>query len=236
MHLDDNNPERPDDIPDDILDDPFVIVNGVGGVDSDDDGGSELDEFMAMDSDEDENLDQERIQSISQALEDQYRHYMLLNGNNELPSVEANNVDDEDDEDAEASDNVRYQQQISVEWIQTDEPIFDRQTFDEALRRQVVFQQQQQEQQSSQAEIKPSSGPSHSRKNEPDAATSSEKESENKPESSQSQAIPLENEKVDTIKNLMANFALPSENIPEWAEEIPEEKWKSFLIDKTSGV
>lgn len=37
---------------------------------------------------------------------------------------------------------------------------------------------------------------------------------------------------VDTIKKIMSNFVLPSENIPSWANLVPEEKWIPFLLDQ----
>lgn len=36
---------------------------------------------------------------------------------------------------------------------------------------------------------------------------------------------------AEVIKQAIAGFALPTSNIPEWARVVPEENWKSKLMD-----
>ncbi|XP_064403238.1 male-enhanced antigen 1-like isoform X2 [Halichondria panicea] len=41
----------------------------------------------------------------------------------------------------------------------------------------------------------------------------------------------LEDNQVDQIKAAMSGFSLPSSAIPDWAKHVPENVWKSKLID-----
>ena len=36
---------------------------------------------------------------------------------------------------------------------------------------------------------------------------------------------------AEVIKQAMSGFSLPTNNIPEWARVVPEENWKSKLMD-----
>ncbi|UXI17385.1 lupus La protein [Sarcoptes scabiei] len=42
----------------------------------------------------------------------------------------------------------------------------------------------------------------------------------------------LDKEKIDIIKNLMANFQLPDENYPSWAKLVPENEWQNHLTNR----
>lgn len=44
--------------------------------------------------------------------------------------------------------------------------------------------------------------------------------------------IEMDSEKVDEVKQAMANITLPSTAIPEWAMNIPEEDWKQELLER----
>lgn len=44
--------------------------------------------------------------------------------------------------------------------------------------------------------------------------------------------IEMDNEKVDEVKQLMLNITLPPSAIPDWAANIPEDEWKSHLMNR----
>ncbi|KAJ2942616.1 hypothetical protein O0L34_g2082 [Tuta absoluta] len=44
--------------------------------------------------------------------------------------------------------------------------------------------------------------------------------------------IQMDNQRAQEVMSAMANFALPSTAIPEWAQSIPEEQWKQTLNDR----
>lgn len=44
--------------------------------------------------------------------------------------------------------------------------------------------------------------------------------------------IEMNSQKVDEVKQAMANITLPSTSIPDWASKIPEEEWKQELMER----
>ncbi|KAB0794944.1 hypothetical protein PPYR_11783 [Photinus pyralis] len=48
--------------------------------------------------------------------------------------------------------------------------------------------------------------------------------------------IKMDSEKVDEVKQVMANVLLPSSSIPEWANNIPEDQWKEHLYKRLQGL
>lgn len=38
-------------------------------------------------------------------------------------------------------------------------------------------------------------------------------------------------DEVETIKKMMSGFSLPEAAVPEWAKHVPEDVWKSQLMD-----
>ena len=38
-------------------------------------------------------------------------------------------------------------------------------------------------------------------------------------------------DEVEAIKEVMSGFSLPTSAIPEWAKQVPEEVWKTELLD-----
>ncbi|KAF2883982.1 hypothetical protein ILUMI_22180 [Ignelater luminosus] len=44
--------------------------------------------------------------------------------------------------------------------------------------------------------------------------------------------IKMDSNKVDEVKQVMANITLPPSSIPEWANNIPEEQWKQHLLSR----
>ncbi|XP_060530799.1 uncharacterized protein LOC132704660 [Cylas formicarius] len=44
--------------------------------------------------------------------------------------------------------------------------------------------------------------------------------------------IELSDSKIDEVKQVMQSVLLPPTAVPEWAKNIPEEKWKEHLINK----
>ncbi|CAH0714281.1 unnamed protein product, partial [Brenthis ino] len=44
--------------------------------------------------------------------------------------------------------------------------------------------------------------------------------------------IQMDTERAEQVMSLMANFALPQDSIPEWAQSISEEQWKQTLNDR----
>ncbi|XP_031551037.1 male-enhanced antigen 1-like [Actinia tenebrosa] len=42
--------------------------------------------------------------------------------------------------------------------------------------------------------------------------------------------LPMDNDKVNLIQQVMSKIALPPSSIPEWANVIPEDKWKNSLL------
>lgn len=44
--------------------------------------------------------------------------------------------------------------------------------------------------------------------------------------------IELTEKKIDLVKQVMLNVQLPSEAIPDWAKDIPEEDWKTHLMER----
>ena len=40
---------------------------------------------------------------------------------------------------------------------------------------------------------------------------------------------------LSKVKSAMAGFQLPVANIPDWAQQIPEDQWKQRLVDKLSS-
>ncbi|XP_046962148.1 uncharacterized protein LOC124531694 [Vanessa cardui] len=47
-----------------------------------------------------------------------------------------------------------------------------------------------------------------------------------------SDPIEMDNERAQQVMSLMANFALPQDSIPDWAQSISEEQWKQTLNDR----
>ena len=51
--------------------------------------------------------------------------------------------------------------------------------------------------------------------------------------SSVSQAdIQMDGDKVNEVKQAMANFTLPATSFPDWAKNVPEEQWKNHLMER----
>lgn len=48
--------------------------------------------------------------------------------------------------------------------------------------------------------------------------------------------IQMDSDKVNEVKQAMSNFTLPSTNIPDWANYIPEELWKQNLMDRLQNI
>lgn len=48
--------------------------------------------------------------------------------------------------------------------------------------------------------------------------------------------IEMDSNKVDQVKQAMANITLPSSSIPDWANNIPEDQWKQHLFDKLQDL
>nr|CAI5837053.1 unnamed protein product [Callosobruchus analis] len=48
--------------------------------------------------------------------------------------------------------------------------------------------------------------------------------------------IEMDSKKVDEVKKAMANITLPPGGIPEWAESIPEEEWKQYLLKRLQNT
>ncbi|XP_045768529.1 male-enhanced antigen 1 [Maniola jurtina] len=44
--------------------------------------------------------------------------------------------------------------------------------------------------------------------------------------------IQMDNERAQQVMSLMADFALPQDSIPEWAQSVSEEQWKETLNDR----
>ena len=42
-------------------------------------------------------------------------------------------------------------------------------------------------------------------------------------------------DEVESIKKAMSGFSLPNSAVPEWAKHVPEDVWKSELIDGLHG-
>lgn len=42
-------------------------------------------------------------------------------------------------------------------------------------------------------------------------------------------------DKVETIKKVMEGFSLPVSAMPEWAKHVPEDVWKTELLDGLHG-
>jgi len=51
------------------------------------------------------------------------------------------------------------------------------------------------------------------------------------PASIQNSPFQITDTDAEVIKQAMAGFSLPTNNIPEWARVVPEENWKSKLLD-----
>lgn len=51
----------------------------------------------------------------------------------------------------------------------------------------------------------------------------------------ESENIELDEEKTKKIKDLMQNFKLPDEAVPDWAKHVPEDVWKKNLLDCLSA-
>ncbi|XP_047530674.1 uncharacterized protein LOC125066586 [Vanessa atalanta] len=47
-----------------------------------------------------------------------------------------------------------------------------------------------------------------------------------------SDPIEMDNARAQQVMSLMANFALPQDSIPDWAQSISEEQWKQTLNDR----
>ncbi|KAK0074961.1 hypothetical protein PV325_004255 [Microctonus aethiopoides] len=45
-------------------------------------------------------------------------------------------------------------------------------------------------------------------------------------------SIHLDTEKINQVKSIMANFKLPTDNHPPWANTISEDQWKKQLFDR----
>lgn len=48
--------------------------------------------------------------------------------------------------------------------------------------------------------------------------------------------IVINEDKADVIRNCMANISIPSDGVPPWAAEIPEELWKQRLLERLNTL
>lgn len=48
--------------------------------------------------------------------------------------------------------------------------------------------------------------------------------------------IQMDNERAAQVMSLMANFALPQDSIPDWAQSISEDQWKQTLNDRIEKI
>lgn len=143
--------------------------------------------------------------------EGRYSNYQLINGdiNQRFPI----SSDSENEDVTEDNNNRFYTHNVVVQWIETNEPLFDRAAFENSQRREQSVETVEQ--------VDNSNSINASQINEP--STSSPV---------QYNTVPMDNEKIDVIKGLMSNFKLPEESVPSWAKEISEDQWKTFLNNK----
>lgn len=116
--------------------------------------------------------------------------------------------------------NQFYQHHFQVEWIDTDFPLFNHHSIEQLSSNNV----------NDEANISSNEENSLNEQNKLDDGKS---DFEIKAIKSK---ICFFLEKIDTIKNLMANFKLPDENYPSWAKNIPEDEWKECLKNKLKNV
>lgn len=48
--------------------------------------------------------------------------------------------------------------------------------------------------------------------------------------------IQMDGDKVNEVKQAMANFTLPATSFPDWAKNIPEEQWKDHLMERLERI
>lgn len=175
----------------------------------------EMDTVVDDDDDDEEfnfSSDDETDVNDNQFLDDPYRDYELLSQD----PVNGNNGDN----------NRLYSHSVMVNWIETDDPLFDREAFEIQQRRQVPS-----------TNMENDVGEHSNNPNDTDKAST-----EKLDEGNILKGIFFLNfnlfssfnlEKISIIKNLMSNFKLPTESYPGWAKELPEEQWKSFFDRNT---
>lgn len=215
---------REDNYDDDSLPDipGFEVMNIIHDVNG---GGADDSDFEEFTSDEED----VNAQIGQQPQPDRYANYELVNQALDEEVMNGHALGDDDESGGENAPNVQnrmYQHNFVVQWIETDEPLFDRQEFEAR--------------QASQRQAEATNEPVNQIGDQ--SRDTLEQPLNNSPTSSTNSQTPvndvaLDEEKIDTIKGLMSNFKLPDESFPGWAKDIPEEQWAAFVtqkFDKTS--
>ncbi|XP_054160010.1 uncharacterized protein LOC128958219 [Oppia nitens] len=133
-----------------------------------------------------------------------------------LPTTDVANNVTEDSSSGDGQPGNYYQHNYVVEWVDWDQ-----------------YEQSQQRQQQPQQSISDNPIDGQSSDETPigiDVSIADTSPVTSEP--SLSRPINLNDDRINEIKTLMADFELPKDNIPVWAHDMPEDQWKTFLERK----
>jgi len=216
----------PLDIPqDDDFDDSLPDISGYEGMNivNDVNNGNDSD-FSDFSSDDDDNNEAREAAANNQ--EQRYANYELIGQGNDNVNGQALNSDDEEHEPT----NRLYQHNFVVQWIETNEPLFDRAQYEAQQARQTQNNNNQVNNQNNESQRQVVENPISEPIEEP--STSQPIPNDQNNHSRNANEVKLDTEKIDIIKGLMSNFKLPDESVPGWAKEISEDQWKNYLTTK----